>query len=126
MRRSYKCFTLVEIVVAFALLVIAAASITKILEGTYHLRQKNRRMTLASMLAREKMEECYALWPFPAEGVTRSAAEDGIYEGLWWQRVIEPRESADTNLYNVIVTVKWDAEGEPHRVTLRSIIRRKS
>ncbi len=100
-RTSYKGFTLLEVMVALA--IIATALVT--LLGTHlmslNLAQKNKEQTLEVMLARQKMEELFTV---PFESVN-SDSGDFAPEHPEYKWEISVENSDNDYLKNVKITV---------------------
>lgn len=105
--RSDKGFTLLEVMVALA--IIATSLVT--LLGTHllslDLAQKHKDQTMAAMLARGKLEETMS------DGFDSLASDSGPFEshpGYEWETDVEETESE--NLKKVTITIKYPPDGE--------------
>ena len=99
--RSNNGFTLLEVMVALA--IIATALVT--LLGTHmmsmNLAHKNKEQSLTAMLARQKMEELFTV---PFDSLAGASGDFGPeYPEYAWEIVVE--EAEIDNLKNVEITV---------------------
>jgi len=121
--RGGRGFTLIEIMVAIALLVIGIlgliATATSVIQGNAISRQ----MTTAMALAQEQMEILKRL-SYTASDLTSGSHNDPgnplstIYSRTWTVTPDTPAASMKT----VTVTVSWTRKGSNHSVNLQTII----
>jgi general secretion pathway protein I len=101
--RSDRGFTLLEVMVALA--IIATALVT--LLGTHmmslNLAQKNKEQTLCTLLGRQKMEEVFTT---PFDSVSNDSGDFGAdYPNYEWETTVE--KGVVDNLKNVKITIKY-------------------
>jgi general secretion pathway protein I len=101
MRHSNKGFTLLEVMVALAII----ATVLVALLGTHlmsmNLAHKNKEQALTAMLARQKMEELFTV---PFESLAGASGDFGPdYPEYAWEVFVEEAET--DNLKNVKITV---------------------
>ena len=107
--RPQQGFTLLEILVALAILAIALASVIKVSSNqsvnTAHLRDK----TLAHWVAMNQITQLQLTGQWPAIGKTRGTEEMGPHE--WhWQAVVT--ETPDVRVRQVQIDVFRDRDDE--------------
>lgn len=123
-------FTLIEIVVAMAILSIAIlgmASVTVMVIKGNHL---SKTITTATMLAKDKMEQLkITSYDHLAPGTDYAKADstiqtsptaDSLYTRTWARVFNDPA----ANMATISVTVQWNWQGTPRNVTIRSIVAR--
>lgn len=101
--------TLIEVMVAMAILATAAAAILKTIAAEQN-RFSNRKMqVIAEWVAQNKMNETLMFEKFPNTGTTRGSVENGDIEWHWVQTV---KNTSDKNLRRIEVEVKDDPDSE--------------
>jgi len=124
--RSEKGFTLLEIMVAVAILGIALTVILQQFSAGLKTVMISREYTNALIHAREKLEE------FCLEKEVSEKEESGDFEdGYKWRVVISPfeeegKEEEDTEflllrMYTITSMVNWDAGGKERKVELATL-----
>jgi len=112
-------FTLLEVLVAVAVLGLALVSLLGLHVRNLALLERDQRITDATLLARALMTDA-EVEPFPDIGLTDGDFEDrypGLYPGLRWERVPDIRE--------VRVRVFGGDEESGDDVTLTYYLRRR-
>lgn len=111
-RRSDSGFTLLEVIVALAILAAGLLGLIELLSGSLRLSGSARDSTAASMYASQRLEEAL-LAPRPAEG-----EESGLFgeRYRWTARTtfLPEEEGRPFQPVRVQVTIRWD-EGERER-----------
>ncbi len=116
-------FTLIEVVVAVAVLSIAMVLIVSLFSGGLSSVRLTRSYSSALVLAREKMDEAFSTEiDFDAEG-----AETGVFKRFRWERVLEPfyisdADDQETSLYRVRVRVLWKEGRKEKEISLEGIL----
>ncbi|MEJ2455017.1 MAG: type II secretion system minor pseudopilin GspI [Candidatus Thiodiazotropha sp.] len=112
-------FTLLEILVALAILAIALASIIKMASNqtlnTTHLRDK----TLAHWVALNKITELQMTAEWPAKGKQQGDEEMGLHEWHWVRTITD---TPDDRVRQVEISVFRDKQDERSITTLTSFI----
>ncbi len=125
LRRTTRGFSLLEMIVATAILGIAIIGLmtltTTVLANAARIREYDR----AAMLARTKMNQLLVEEPLP---LGRNLT--GTYEsGLGWEARVEPffvpptPQPGRTMLVRIRLTVWWDSDGRRKRLKLESFRR---
>ncbi len=112
-------FTLLEILVALAILAIALASIIKMASNqtlnTTHLRDK----TLAHWVALNKITELQLTAEWPAKGKQQGDEEMGLHQWHWVRTITD---TPDDRVRQVEISVFRDKQDERSITTLTSFI----
>ena len=121
-------FTLLEILVAFVVFVMAFAVVMEVITGAARNTVKSSRHTQIALLAQSKMDELGIIEPI-VEGTSSGRFEDGT----GWQLSISPFEAPydsdatlaapPVDLFRVDLTLSWrdgNKQRSAHFVTLRS------
>lgn len=116
-----KGFTIIEAVVAVAILSIAFVAIIQIFPGTIGLNTNSKRLTVATHLAQQKLEEFvatpYSYISLESDPSFTNFTESGFYDFAWKAKITQE----DTDLKKIEVTVSWDNQkGSITVSTLRS------
>ncbi len=106
-----SCFTVVEILVAIALILFAFLAIAQMQIMTIMTNSTANKKTMAATLAQDQLEKLRAL---PYNQITSSSDTVGIYTRTW---TVENNTPAQ-NMKRVTVTVSWQGK----QVQLQSII----
>lgn len=123
-RRTDKGFTLIEIMVAVAVMAIALTVIIELFSGALRLARKSEDYSRAVFYGRQLLEELYLKNAFPA------LEETGKFEsGYRWRYVAEPvpmvsQEQAKDfpiELYKLKVWVLWDSGTKEKSLTFESL-----
>jgi prepilin-type N-terminal cleavage/methylation domain-containing protein len=124
MKRREAGFTLVEVLVALAVLAIAFSGIAMMGSSTMSADSHGRQQSAATLLAQAKLEELRALRRSDPAWDAGSHSEAGLFEdgssggGLYTREwVVEEDYNGHANLSRVTVSVSW-YNGE---VTLSSL-----
>jgi general secretion pathway protein I len=114
-------FTLLEVVIALAILSIGLVSAIEVFSNDLNLVIVSKEYTLALTHAREKMEEA-SLNPI------EEGAEVGEFsDGHKWQRTITPytfsetEESSPIKMFEIKVVVSWSSGKKTREVDLTSL-----
>ncbi|MCS6926637.1 MAG: prepilin-type N-terminal cleavage/methylation domain-containing protein [Candidatus Binatia bacterium] len=128
---SQAAFTLLEVMVALAILALGLVAVLELFAGSLRLGSKASRHTQAAIYAQNEMNRLFAQ-PALAEGAEGGELPHGY---SWRARVYEVRPD-DTpsqpsarqqdptdlfHLYAIEVEVSWQDDGTQHTVTLRSL-----
>lgn len=103
-------FTLIEVLVAFAILVLALTTLLRVFSTGLDSIGVAERYALANMLARSVLDEVGAEIPLVADEVSGDASDGYTYDvQIARSRVIAPIVNADSWLvpYDVAVTITW-------------------
>lgn len=125
MRRHADGFTLLEVLVAVAVLALALVSLLGLQVRNLALLARDQRVTDATLLARDLMTQA-EIEPLPDLGVTSGDFEERYpdrYPGLRWEREVLPTPLAD--LREVRVRVFRDELGSGDDVALTYFARRR-
>jgi type II secretion system protein I len=117
-QRDARGFTLVEVVVALAVLAIAFTALLGLHVRSLRLAAREQSYTQALLLARTLLTEA-ELAPLPAPGVSSGDFESrypGRYPGFVWQRTVNDTPLAETREVTVRVQPPDDPEAEAELV----------
>lgn len=120
-RRKVRAFTLIEVVIALAILSIALLAIFK--GNLFSLRswKEASELTTAVIAAESIMKDVLGKG-FPESGVVEGEFEEGLYEGMEWIKKVETLSLPFTDdLKLVSIEVHW---GEGKSYTLETVISR--
>lgn len=115
-RRGERGFTLLEVIVAMALLAAGIVAISMLFTGSLRLSGGARDASAGSIYARQRMEEAL-LAPDPAEGVERGAFGEG-YRWVLETAFVPPEEEKPYDEIRYRVTVTWDDAGQERATEL--------
>lgn len=127
--KSEKGFTLIEIIVAIMLLVVALLGMVSVTTMVIKGNSFSKMMTTATTLAKDKMEDfndlSYAV--LPAGSATDYATAGGTVQasatGAYFLRVSTvTADSPAANMKSVSVTVSWPQQSPAHSVTVTTIV----
>lgn len=112
MRRSLskKGFTLIEIVISMAILVIGLVGILSLFPVGFDSARRSINLTQASLYAQEKLAEIKKDG-FPDLAPTNGAFVDPNYE---WEQVVS-NETPEGYLRKVVLTIKWNYKNKKHQ-----------
>jgi general secretion pathway protein I len=114
--RFDKCggFTLLEVMVAVAILGIAMTTIHYGQAQSLRAQARTQNVTLATMKAMEKMDEVLTVGRFELPGIGDS--EDGVfdppYDFLHWTLRVEENAVLPEMIKDIHLTVYWDTQPE--------------
>lgn len=128
---SQAAFTLLEVMVALAILALGLVTVLELFAGSLRLGAKASRHTEATIYAQNEMNRLFAR-PTLEEGEESGELPDGYF---WRARVqeIHPEEAQTRfdsrqqnptdlfHLYTLEVTVSWREDGSEQTLTLRSL-----
>ncbi|HOG08693.1 MAG: prepilin-type N-terminal cleavage/methylation domain-containing protein [Syntrophales bacterium] len=114
-RRS-RGFTLIEIMIAIFLLVVAMLGVISVTVMVIKGNSFSKTMTTATTLAADKMEELKNT--AYASVVSGNDTQETLYTRTW----VVTNNSPATGMKTVVVTVAWNWQGNNHDVVLRSIV----
>lgn len=125
-RHAQAGFTLVEVMIAILLTVIAVMGIVGLMRAESRSANRSRHLTEASVLAQGKMEELRATQSFTtttsgtssdASPVDAQGKNGGIFTRAWsWAP-----NATITSAYNYTTTVSWTEDGTATAVTMIGI-----
>jgi general secretion pathway protein I len=116
---SRKGFTLLEVMVAVAILGIAMTTIHYGQAQSIRAQARTQNVTLATMKAMEKMDEILTTGRFELPGI--GEIEEGVFEPpydfLHWSVRVEENAIVPAQIKDVYLTISWDKgpEDEPRR-----------
>ncbi|MBT3379322.1 MAG: prepilin-type N-terminal cleavage/methylation domain-containing protein [Lentisphaerae bacterium] len=113
--RSSNLFSLIELLVALAILGLGLAFLVQALGHAGAMRRVGRSLTIVPSLAQEKVEE--ALLACAEGGALPKAVQgrgSGPATGLTWRRTLTPRAVSGGAVVDIQVTVHW-REGKRER-----------
>lgn len=118
-RRPTAAFTLLETLVALAIVAISLVALLRLHAISVRMNQRMVTQTHAALVAEEKMHELLAGEKPPALGVTGGIENRGVTEFTWQRHVGEPAlpqsiEPIGKNLREITVTVEWPS-GDANR-----------
>ena len=135
---GHKGFTLLEIMVSMAILGIGLVSVIGLFSSGLKTASLSNNYTLATMLARQKMEEIASQSEISAE--TLSGEFEGEYSNYFWQVDIDPYEFKENleeeakykeyliKMYKIQTMVSWKQEKKNRNVklvTLKTILEKE-
>ncbi|GAB4333994.1 MAG: hypothetical protein Kow0099_05930 [Candidatus Abyssubacteria bacterium] len=117
--RSHHGFTLLEVMVALAIIASALVTLLATHLMGLNLAQKHKEQTFASLLARQKMEEVLTM---PYDSLLSDSGEYENYPGYQWELDVEDGE--EENLKKVKITITFLPEGtfELQTMVARTIV----
>jgi type IV pilus assembly protein PilV len=130
-QRNNRGFTFIEVLVAICLLVIALMGLASVTVSVIKGNDLSKMVTSATTLARDKMEE---LKNAAATQAGYTAITDGgdtvetVYTRQWAVGAVGATapENDTTKMKKIVVTVTWNWNGQPHTVTINTIITKPS
>jgi len=105
-----KGFTLLEVMIALAILSLVAVAFLRTQAGSVRLADESNQISLATLLAQEKLAEVESAG-FPEPGKI-SGTGDETFPPLRWERIVSATEFLP--LRKVLVRILW-REGEKDR-----------
>lgn len=121
-RRGEAGFTLIEVVIAFAILALVLGALSGSFAGLIGGTAEARRYQVAVALAESKLDEIGAARPLRA-----SEARGSFPGGYSWRGVVRPYRERDDRaderrprLYEIEIVVSWDPVS-PRRVALATL-----
>lgn len=107
-------FTLLEVMVAVAILGIAMTTIHYGQAQSLRAQARTQNVTLATMKAMEKMDEVLTVGRFelPAIGASEEGVFDPPYDFLHWTLRVEENAVLPEIIKDIHLTVSWDTEPE--------------
>jgi len=114
--RKSQGFTLIEIMIAIFLLVVAMLGVISVTVMVIKGNAFSKTMTTATTLAADKMEELKNT--AYASVVSGNDTQETLYTRTW----AVTDNSPATGMKTVVVTVAWNWQGTGHNVVLRSIV----
>ena len=117
--RNKKGFTLIEVLIAMFLLVVALLGMASVTVMVIKGNSFSKTMTTATTLAKDKMEQLKNT----SYGSLSSGGPEtiqSIYRREW--TVPDPDYSPPPNMKTIKVTVIWNWQNVDHYVTLRTIV----
>jgi len=128
MMRSARGFTLLEVLVAVAVLGLGLVSLLGLHVRNLALLERDQRITESTLLARELMTEV-EVEPFPDLGITNGDFEDrhpGEFPDLRWEREVLPAPLPAPDVREVRIRVFHGDEESGDDVTLSYFLRRRT
>ncbi|MEW6441485.1 MAG: prepilin-type N-terminal cleavage/methylation domain-containing protein [bacterium] len=119
-RTAPEGFTLLEVMVAVAILGIAMTTLHYGQAQAIRAQARTENMIVATMKAMERMHEIAFLRPeeLPRAGESEEGAFEPPYERFHWRVRVEENEYTP-DLLNIFLTINWDTD-ETGRTTLSS------
>ncbi len=107
-------FTLLEIMVAVAILGIAMTTIHYGQAQSLRAQARTQNVTLATMMAMQKMDEVLTVGRFelPSVGSSEEGVFEPPYEFLHWSLRVEENEFLPQMIRDIYLTVSWDTDPE--------------
>jgi prepilin-type N-terminal cleavage/methylation domain-containing protein len=127
MMRNSQGFTLIEVLIASALLAIVMSSLAALNVSSMQADTQGSRTSAATLLAQAKLEQLRILprshngWgagKHTEQGLQEGGDTGGTYTREW---NVQPNYNNLDKLSRVTVTVSWYKSGKPHSVTLASL-----
>jgi type IV pilus assembly protein PilV len=130
-QKNGKGFTLIEIMIAILLLVIALVGLASVTVSVIKGNDLSRMVTTATTLAKDKMEEIKNLSATSAGYDALAGSSDtveAIYTRAWTVGAVGAiaPDNDTTKMKKITVTVTWTWNGQSHNVTLNTIVLRIS
>ena len=125
--RNQKGFTLLEIMVAMAILTIALLSLVSVTVMVIKGNSFSKTMTTATTLAKDKLEQLKDTAYGSSSGYSSlggGADTVGVIYTRTWT-VPDPDNPPPPNMQTIRVMVQWNWQGAPHNVTLRTLVAEK-
>ena len=121
-KRPLAGFTLLEVMVAVAILGIAMTTIHYGQAQALRAQARTQNVTLATMKAMEKMDEVLTVGRFelPAVGGSEEGVFEPPYEFLHWALRVEENAILPEMIKDIHLTVSWDTELEERRHSSRT------
>jgi general secretion pathway protein I len=121
-KRLSAGFTLLEVMVAVAILGIAMTTIHYGQAQALRAQGRTQNVTLATMKAMEKMDEVLTVGRFelPAVGASEDGVFDPPYDFLHWTLRVEENAILPEMIKDIHLTVSWDTEPEGRRRSSRT------
>lgn len=110
-----KGFTLLEVIIAIAIMGISIALIMQLFSGGLRSGRVSRDYTMAVIHAKEKMEEML---------ISPAAGAEDFDDNYKWQTEISPyisAEKGDSKLIKISVKVSWNAPGKDRSIELATL-----
>ena len=103
LRRALNGFTLLEVMIALAILSLVAVAFLRAQGSSVHLVDESVQISLATLLAKEKMAELESNgFPEPGKTSGEGGEDFPIYH---WEQVVSPTEIL--NLRKAVVRILW-------------------
>jgi len=111
---SRNGFTLLEVMVAVAILGIAMTTIHYGQAQSIRAQARTQNVTLATMKAMEKMDEILTTGRFelPGIGETEEGVFDPPYDFIHWSLRVEENAIVPEQIKDIYLTISWDTEAE--------------
>ena len=119
-RRGSSCdsdgFTLLQFMVAVAVLGIAMTTILYGQAQSLRAQARSQNVTLATMMATERLEDVLTVDrnQLPGVGESEEGVFDPPYDFLHWTLRVEENEMLPEMIRDVHLTVYWDTDSEGH------------
>ncbi len=114
-------FTLLEVMIALAILALVGVAFLRAQAASVRLVDESAQISLATLLAREKMAELESL-QFPELG--KKSGEGGeAFPGYQWEQVVSPTELPV--LRQAVVRVFWKDGNNPRNMELTAYFAQK-
>lgn len=116
LHRNKKGFTLIEVLIAMFLLVVALLGMASVTVMVIKGNSLSKTMTTATTLAKDKMEQ------LKNTGYDSLAGSTDTVESIYTRTLTVTDNSPTTNMKTVEVKVQWNWQNVARNVTLRSIV----
>jgi general secretion pathway protein I len=115
-------FTLLEVMIALAILSLVAVAFLHMQAGSLRLIDESGQISLATLLAKEKMAELESLG-FPEEGKSSGKGEDE-FTLFRWERVVSGTEMV--MLRKAVVRILWTEGGRERNMELTAYFAKRA
>ncbi len=121
MNRSAYRFSLMEVLVALAVLGVAGTVIVQVMSHSLDINRDACKYSTATLLAREKIETVLAA--DDPSAVSQTGEGEGRYKGLKWRLTVKPVQDQQRELRRVSVAVFWQTPRKrQRRIALHTVV----
>ncbi len=123
MCREARYFSLIEILVAMAILGMALAFLGRLAIQGSRISRNNQDLTQAALLAQEKMEEIFLLADsLPLAPGSQSSWGQGVWSSYQWKREISLPDPARPGLFELDISVSRSPDAASPLIRLHSAL----